>query len=305
MTYGQIPLLDTPVSRLVLGIIPLSPKEMERSFAVLDAYRAAGGNTLDNSYSYGPGFAEVVKAYLEARGRESLVLFDKGCHHKGHGDTLVRRVTKADVDHDIRGNLERTGAGYSDFFVFHRDDPSVPAGEIVEWCNEHIAAGRIKVYGGSNWHHTRIAEANEYAEKHGLQPMSVSSPNLSLATPNEPMWFEAYAVDQEARDWYAKTGFPLVSWSSGGGGFFAGVESDDVKRVYHNPANFARKERLEKLASELGVTPTRLSIAWTLCQPGNVFAIIGPHNVEQLQDNLPAAELALTPEQCRWLEHGD
>jgi aryl-alcohol dehydrogenase-like predicted oxidoreductase len=304
MKYGNVPYLDTPISKIVLGVIPLSPKDLGRSFAVLDAYRAAGGNILDNSYSYGPGFAEVVKAYLEARGRESLVLFDKGNHHSGHAETLVRRVTKEDIDHDIRGNLERTGAGYSDFYVLHRDDPAIPIGNVVEWLNEHVEAGRIKVFGGSNFHHSRIAEGNAYAAEKGIQGFSVSSPNLSLALANEPMWFEAYQVDQAGRDWYVETGFPLFSWSSGGGGFFANVESDDVKRVYHNPTNFARKERVDQLAAELGVTSTQLSLAWTLNHPGNIWGIIGPYNVEQLEDNIQAASIELTPEQHRWLEHG-
>ena len=51
-----------------------------------------------------------------------------------------------------------------DIYVLHRDDPSLPVGPIVEVLNEHHAAGRIKAFGGSNWHHTRIQEANEYAE---------------------------------------------------------------------------------------------------------------------------------------------
>jgi 1-deoxyxylulose-5-phosphate synthase len=300
MKYGTVPHLDKSISRLVMGVIPLPHNDHEFAHAVLDAYRAAGGNAIDNSYSYGPGFSAIMRGYYEKHGEDALIRFDKGNHP--HGQT--RRVTKEDVDHDLRGNLERQGVSYSDFYVLHRDDPFVPAGDVVEWLNEHLAAGRVKVFGGSNWHHTRIAEANEYAEKHGLQGFSVSSPNLSLALPNEPMWWEAYSVDREARDWYEQTQFPLFSWSSGGGGFFARYESDDINRVYNNETNFGRRDRLEAMATEKGVTPTQLALAWTLNQPLNVWGLIGPRTPEQVADNAVATDIELTPEELSFLEHG-
>lgn len=303
MKTGTIAHLDKPLSKLVMGVIPLPQNDLPRAFAILDAYRAAGGNVIDNSHIYGKGFAMVMRAYYEANGEDVFVRLDKGNHH--HGET--RRITKEDLDHDLRENLAWQGTTYSDIYLLHRDDPSVPAGEVVEWLNEHRAAGRVHAFGGSNWSHIRIAEANEYAEKHGLQGFSASSPNLSLATANESMWWESLSISEniEARAWYEKTQFPLFSWSSGGGGFFAGIDSDDIKRVYHNEKNFARRVRLTQMAVEKGVTPTQLALAWTLNQPLEIWGLIGPNSPEQVADNVKAIDIKLTPDELKHLEFGD
>ncbi len=305
MTYGTIPHLDKQISKLVMGVIPLPQNDLPKAFAILDAYRAAGGNVIDNSRIYGNGFAGVMRAYYEQHGQDALIRLDKGNHHHDNSDA-GRRVTKADLDTDIRANLEFQEVDYSDIYLLHRDDQRVPAGDVVEWLNEHLAAGRIKAFGGSNWHHTRIEAANEYAEKHGLQGFSVSSPNLSLATANEAMWWEALSIsaDNEAREWYKKNNFPVFSWSSGGGGFFAGVDSSDVRRVYHNDTNFARKARLEAMAKEKGVTPTQLAVAWTLNQPLKIWALIGPGSPEQVQDNVQSVNINLTQDELDFLELG-
>lgn len=304
MKYGKVPHYDKQISKLVMGVIPLPHDDLGHAFALLDAYRAGGGNIIDCSYSYGPGFAATMRAYYEKHGQDALIRFDKGNHHNASNDD-GRRVTKEALDNDLRGNLERQGVTYSDFYALHRDDSRVPAGEIVEWLNEHLAAGRVKAFGGSNWRHTRIAEANEYAEKHRLQGFSVSSPNLSLALANEPMWWEALQLDRAGRDWHEKTGFPVFSWSSGGGGFFARVDSPDIRRVYHNDVNFARLGRADELAEKHGVSAPQIALAWTLNQPLNVWGLIGPRSVEQVHENLAAIDIVLTAEELNWLENGE
>lgn len=303
MKYGTVPHYDKPVSKIVMGVIALPTDDHAKAFELLDAYRAGGGNMIDNSYTYGPGFAGVMRAYYEKHGEDALIRFDKGNHHRSNDDE-GRRVSKETMDNDIRGNLERQGVSYSDFYLLHRDDLRVPVGDIVEWLNEHKDAGRIKVFGGSNWLHTRISDANEYADKNGLQGFSASSPNLSLALANEPMWWEALQIDRAGRDWHEKTGFPLFSWSSGGGGFFARVESDNVKRVYHNDTNFARLKRVDELAEKYGVSSPQIALAWTANQPLNVWCLIGPNTVEQVDENLAALDIVLSPEELKWLEDG-
>ncbi len=304
MKYGTVPHYDKPISKLVMGVIALPTDDLPKAFDLLDAYRAGGGNMIDGSYHYGPRFAETMRAYYEKNGEDALIRFDKGNHHHSNSDE-GRRVTKEAMDNDIRGNLERQGVSYSDFYLLHRDDVRVPAGDVVEWLNEHKDAGRIRGFGGSNWHHTRIAEANEYAEKHGLQGFSMSSPNLSLALANEPMWWEALQIDRAGRDWHEKTGFPLFSWSSGGGGFFARVDSPNIQREYHNETNFARLKRADALAAKHGVSTPQIALAWTLNQPLNVWCLIGPNTVDQVHQNLAALDTVLSPEELAYLESGD
>lgn len=304
MKYGNAPHYEKPISRIVMGVIPLPQDDPARAFELLDTYREHGGNIIDNSYNYGEGFAKIMRAYYEKHGQDVLIRFDKGNHHK-YGKDDWNQVTKEITDQHVRGNLERQGVEYSDFYSFHRDNPEVPIGEIVEWMNEHIAAGRIKAYGGSNWTAERIAAGNEYAEKHGLQGFSASSPNLSLALANEPMWTGAYQASAADREWYAQNPTAVFSWSSGGGGFFARLDDNaDIIRVYHNETNFARRERVAKMAAEKGISETQLALAWTLNQPVNIFALIGPRTPEQVVDNVQAAKIELSQAELDHLEHG-
>jgi len=299
LKYAKVPHFPRPISRLVLGSMALSSAEMTRSTELIEAFVAAGGNAIDTAHIYGPDKHKVVGEFLRANGRESLIVMDKGCH-----PYQQKRVTREDMASDIRESHERLGVGRTEFFVLHRDDPDVPAGEIIEWLNEHKAAGRIDGFGGSNWSCERIEAANRYAEEHGLQGMSLSSPNLALATPIEPMWAGAYSVTREDRDWFERTGFPLFSWSSGAGGFFAGLDTDNVKRVYVNESNLARRDRATELARRYGATPTQIAVAWTLNQPLNVFAIVGPKTAAEWAENLAALNLTLTPDELNYLEMG-
>jgi aryl-alcohol dehydrogenase-like predicted oxidoreductase len=82
------------------------------------------------------------------------------------------------------------------------------------------------------------------------------------------------------------------------------VQTDNVKRVYFNDENFRRKLRVEEVASKHGVTGPQIAVAWTLNQPVNVFAIIGPRTVAEVRENVQIAELKLSPGELRYLEHG-
>ncbi len=281
--------------------MPLTVSDMDNSFQIIDEYVKRGGNAIDTAHIYGPDRHRLIGEYLKARRRNTLIIMDKGCHPYGRN-----RVTKEDMASDIAESLERMQIDSMEFFVLHRDDPEVPVGAIVEWLNEQKEAGRIQAFGGSNWHHSRIAEANRYAEEHGLQGFSISSVNLALGIPVEPMWAGAYTVDRGGRDWYEETGFPLFSWSSGSGGFFAGVESDNVKRVYYgNEENFKRRERAEELGKRHGLNAAQMAVVWTLNQPMNVYAIVGPKSTQEVRENMTLLDLKLPANEIRYLELGN
>jgi aryl-alcohol dehydrogenase-like predicted oxidoreductase len=179
MQYGTVEGVDKPVSRLVLGTMIISVQEPERSFALLDAVLELGGNTLDTAHGYAGGNSERgIGQWMAERGnREQVVVITKGCHHNADR----KRVTPYDLAADLHDSLARLQTDYIDVYLLHRDDPDLPVGPIVEALNEHWQAGRIRAFGGSNWTHGRIQEANEYADAHGLRPFTASSPNYGLA----------------------------------------------------------------------------------------------------------------------------
>ena len=316
MDYGTVPGITKPVSRLVQGTVMVNSAEWEASAALLDGVFELGGTAFDTAHVYRGGDNErTVGRWIRERGlRERIVLIGKGAHHSPDR----RRVTPFDITADLYDSLARFQTGYIDLYLLHRDDPSVPVGPIVETLNEHHAAGRIHAFGGSNWTHTRVAEANEYAYAHNLVPFVASSPNFSLAEQVREPWAGCISISgpggEAARQWYAEQGLALFTWSSLAGGFFSGrfrrdnlaqfTEGLDKTCVdsYAYEQNFQRLDRVAQLAGEKGLSVPQVALAYVLSQPLNIFALVGCATPDEFRANAEAAAVRLTPEEMAWLD---
>jgi aryl-alcohol dehydrogenase-like predicted oxidoreductase len=308
MQYGKIPGVKKPFSRLILGAVNITRKELEKSFALLDSALAAGYNAIDLAHGYGGGEVErTMGAWLEARNnREQVIVITKGAHQNSDR----KRVTPYDINSDMADSLARLKTSYIDLYLLHRDDPSVPVGPIMDVLNEHHAAGRILAFGGSNWSHQRIAEANEYAQKHDLVQMVASSPNFSLADQVKEPWADCTTISgksgEAARQWYAKNQMPLLAWSSLARGFFSGritkENFEEQKKTYEAcavsayfyPENLERLVRVDALAKQKNLTVPLIALAYVLQQPMNLFAMVGAATPEEVQKNLDVFTVKLT-----------
>lgn len=316
MRYGSIPGLEKPVSRLVLGsmVFGIEPARYENTAQLLDRFVQAGGTTVDTARVYGRGTSErAFGEWLKAAGRrDQIVVIGKGAHHDA--ETLERRVTPAAIHQDIEASLREMQLDTIDVYILHKDDPAAPVGPIVEALNQEVRDGRIRVFGGSSWSHQRLAAANAYATAHGLQPFRVSSPNLALAIPNEPMWVGCISIagDAEAQAWYAQTRLPIFAWSAQARGFFSGryapeqtvgatPDAQNVIRTYYSPDNWERYRRAGDLAKAKGCTLSQIALSWVLHSPLEVYALIGPASLAELDDCLGALDIALTPAEVAWL----
>jgi len=282
--------LGRELSRLVLGTLVLSRADPEANAAVLDEYVRLGGNVIDTAHVYADGDAErALGDWLEHRGalRDQLVVITKGAHPDGER----LRVTPADIGRDLRESVERLH-GPVDLYILHRDDPSVPVGELVECLNEHRAAGSIRAFGTSNWTTRRIDEANAYAAAHGLEGFCVSSQHLSLAGQNEEHWPDTVSAgDPEIAAWHAQTQTPLLAWSAQARGYFAGRDDAEVRRVYDNAVNRERRRRAEATGSRIGRPAQSVALAWVLHQPYPVYAAFGARTAEQVREAWGALEI--------------
>lgn len=316
MRYGSIPGVGDRVSRLVLGsmIFSTEPEAFENTCRLMDRFAAAGGTTVDTARIYAGGTSEsAFGQWLERSGRRSeMVVVGKGAHH--NNQTLERRVTPEAIHEDIETSLHEMRLETIDIYILHKDDTDAEVGPIVEALNEEARAGRIKAFGGSGWSHQRIAEANAYADAHAMQKFTVSSPNLALAVPNEPMWVGCVSIagDAEAQAWYQQTGMPVFAWSAQARGFFSGryrpdqtegatMDARNVIRTYYSDANWERFRRADELAELKGCTLRQVALAWVLHSPLEVFALIGPATVAELDDCLGALDVELTPDEVAWL----
>ncbi len=313
MQYGEIAGVKKPVSRLVQGTIMLCEETADQGFALLDAVFAQGCTAFDTAHVYMNGECERVfgRWMRERRVRDQVVVLDKGAHHNADR----KRVTPFDITADIHDSLARLQTDYIDLYLLHRDDPEVPVGPIVEVLNEHQQAGRIHAFGGSNWQTGRIAEANAYADAHGLTPFVAGSPHFSLAEEVEPPWEGCVTITgpQNAgqRDWYRLTRTPLLSWSSLARGWFSGrithanqheFEDDLAVRCYASDDNWKRLGRASELAKERGVSVARVALAWVLQQEFKVFPLIGPLTGEEFSDCAGALDLRLSAAELNWLD---
>jgi len=316
MEYGSVVGVDKPVSRLVQGSIPLSREDTRGSHRLLDEVYEYGCRTFDTAFSYGNGECETILGeWITSRKvREDVVVLGK-CAHPIDG---TPRVTPEDITSDLHTSLKRQKTDYLDLFVLHRDNPEVPVGPIVDVLNEHLRAGKITAFGGSNWSASRVAEANAYAAENNLRPFTVSSPNYSLAVQAKAPWEGCLSISGPAgeadRQWYIEQGMPIFPWSSLAGGFFSGRFRRDnldtfdsyLDRLcvesYCTEENFTRLDRTEALGERYGLSIPQVAMAFIMSQPLDVFALVGCRSGDEFRMNAAVLGQKLSADELDWLD---
>ena len=304
MKYGRIAGLDKPISRLILGVD--NQETWPHAAVMFDDFFERGGNCFDTAYIYGSGRCEkLLGQWVHNRGiREQVVILDKGAH--------TPYCTPEWLDKQFRQSLERLQTDYVDIYMLHRDNVDVPVGEFITILNEHKDAGRMRLFGASNWSIERVEAANRWAVEHGMTGFSAMSNNFSLARMVDPVWAGCIsASDVQSRAWFTSTGMALMPWSSQARGFFTGRaypedHSDaELVRCWYSEDNFRRLERVNQMAQQRGVLPINIALAYVLCQPFPTFPLIGPRLLSETRTSFPALEIELTPEELRWLNLED
>ena len=293
--------VDKPMSKLIVGCD--NRNTLAEGSIIWDAWTEAGGNAFDTGFVYGGGLHETVLGqWIARRGvADDVVVIGKGAH------TPYCVPDAIGVQLDI--SLERLGLPRVPIYIMHRDNPAVPVGEFVDALNALHAAGKIGIFGGSNWTPERMAAANAYAAANGLQPMRILNNNLSLAVMEKPVWNGCVTSNTPAMlEFLTQTQTVHMSWSSQARGYFLPQTLRDrlpqdtrPETCFGSDANAERRVRAETLAAERGVSAHNIATAWVLAQPFPSLALIGPRSPGEIVSTLPGLGLDLTPAEVDWL----
>jgi aryl-alcohol dehydrogenase-like predicted oxidoreductase len=253
---------DLEVSAICLGAGPFGtsvPKE--QAFTLMDAFYTHGGNFIDTAHVYGdwePGekaiSEKVIGEWMESRGtRNDIVISTKGGHPLL--ETMdISRVKIEELEIDIQGSLEALRTDTIDIYFLHRDNPQIPAAEVIEWLEAQKVKGKIRYYGCSNWMLERIAEAQRYASSKGFAGFICNQIQDSLADSNlERMAKLQMVVADKAFDaFHRQSGMNLMAYTALAHGYFSKKERDlplfgMTKELFDLPQNIKILEVMKSL----------------------------------------------------------
>jgi len=198
-------------------------------------------------------------------------------------------------------SLHRLGVDTIDLYYAHLDDESIPLEETLGAFGELIDEGKVRHIGASNYSSTRLRQALEISDTHGL-PRYVAVQNHYNLVAREPFESDMAQLVEEQNLW----GLPYFSLASGflTGKYTRGESQESVRhsRVeddYISDENFDTLGRLLNVSAPLGVAPATVALAWLRARPGVSAPIASASRVDQLDALL--AELTLSPEVVSYL----
>ncbi len=278
----------------------------EESFAMMDKFCEMGGTHIDTARLYADGRAEeIVGRWFADRKPEGVFVSTKGAYYDMDANDIPR-LTEADIRADLEKSLKALKLDVIDFYWLHRDDENTPAGQIIEIMNILVEEGKIKKFGASNWTSNRIAEANAYAEEHGLIGFSASqirfNPAYCLGERGGLV-----GMDDEEFKFYKTNNMPVAAYSSQAKGFFSkvveqGVDalSEKAKKRYLCDENLQRAEFMKEIAKKYDCSIASLICgAFSSFEIPHVFPIIGGSRLSQIVDSLKGGDIVLTKDELR------
>jgi aryl-alcohol dehydrogenase-like predicted oxidoreductase len=301
-TLGQ----GLEVSAQGLGCMGMSqiygPADETESLATIDRALELGVTFLDTADVYGLGHNEQLVGRAIAGRREEVVLATKFGIVRRADDSSFRGVDGRPeyVRSACDASLERLGVDRIDLYYQHRADPQVPIEETVGAMAELVAAGKVRHLGLSE------AAADTIRRAHAVHPISALQSEWSL-------W--SRDIEGDVLSTARELGIGIVPYSPLGRGLLTGQirSADELSRgdfrrgtPRFEGENLARNlevvERVRTIATEKGVTPGQLALAWVQAQGDDVAPIPGTKRRTYLEENVGALDVELTADDIAELE---
>ena len=314
MQYTTLGRTGLVVSRLSFGamtfgigqLVPGVTNNIDQEGADRMVNRAldAGINLFDTADVYTNGESEIILGKALANRRDEVIIATKVGFRLGNSITDTG-LSYRHIIASAEGSLKRLGTDYIDLYQLHIPDPLAPLEETLRALEDLVRRGIVRYIGFSNFPAWKAAKMLGIQERYGYNRFVAAQMYYSLLGRDLEHEFVPFVQD---------AGVGILVWSPLAGGFLSGkytretpAPEDARRNKFQLPPIDVEKgyevvDVLKQIAQNHGVTPAQVAIAWMLTKPFISSVIIGANKMSQLEDNLGAADLKLSPEEVDRLD---
>lgn len=260
----------------------------------------AGINFIDTANVYSNGASEAILGQsLKNLGvaREDVVIATKVHGQMGEGPN-ARGASRGHIMDQAKASLKRMQIDHIDLYQIHGFDPATPIEETLEALDTLVRHGHVRYLGLSNWAAWQVVKAVGIAEARRLAPIVSLQAYYTVAGRD---------LERDIVPMLESENVGLMVWSPLAGGFLSGKYDREGKTTEGRRVNFdfppLNKDRaydvievMKGIAADHGCSVAQVAIAWLLHQKAVTSVILGAKRVDQLQDTIAAAEVALSAE---------
>ncbi|MEV4111795.1 aldo/keto reductase [Nonomuraea sp. NPDC049695] len=315
-TYRLLGRSGLRVSPLALGTMTFGTdwgwgSDKDESRRIFDAYVDRGGNFIDTANQYTEGTSETLVGEFASGRREQLVLATKYTLARRPGDPNSGGNHRKSMVQSVESSLRRLNTDYIDLLYLHAWDFTTPVEEILRGLDDLVRSGKVLYAGISDTPAWQVSRMQAIADLRGWAPLIALQIEYSLVE---------RTVERDLIPMAREMGLGVIPWSPLASGVLTGKYSraDLDQEVSADPsgtrknvaaANGSLTERaldiadvVKQVASDLGVTPSQVALAWTTLNPGVTAPIVGARTLRQLEDNLTALEVRFSESHLATLE---
>jgi aryl-alcohol dehydrogenase-like predicted oxidoreductase len=302
MEYRYLGNTGVQVSPLCLGTMMFGEwgnKDVDDSVRVIHAALDAGINFVDSADVYSAGGSEeIVGKALKGR-RDNVVLATKFFMPMGEGPNKSGGSRKW-IMQEVENSLRRLGTDYIDLYQVHRPSPFMAVEETLGALTDLVHQGKVRYIGSSSYSGSQIVEAQVAARDRNLSRFATEQPPYSILV---------RGIEEDVLPTAQRWGMGTLTYSPLAGGWLSGKWRKDAAptptsaarpNARFNMSTAANQRKLEivdalaTIADEAGMPLIELAIGFVINHPGVTAAIIGPRTMEQLESQLPAADVTLS-----------
>ena len=313
MLYSKLGNTGLVVSRLCLGTMSFGAGSGNAAIArtreadaaaIVGRALDAGVNFFDTADVYAGGEAEEMLGRALGGRRDEVVIATKAGWRTG-APLNQSGLSARHLLWSVKKSLQRLGTDHVDLFIAHRDDANTPLEETLQALDTIVRHGHARYLGVSNWAPWKVAAAIELQRANGWAPFTHVQMYYSLL---------GREVEYQVLPMASHYGLGFTAWSPLAGGFLSGKYTRDNLKDPENRLSgfdmipfdkehgFALVDRMRGIADAHGGTVAQVALAWLLAKSQVSSVLIGASKIAQLDDNLAAADLLLTPEELKQLD---